>query len=103
MTLLPSPELAKAITTVVMDHAERSIERTRTISSAGLEEAILSRLLFLNATAAMSEAGADDEITTCSVRLIRLLFSRVVISTLPPEVEKAIRELRCPLADKGLL
>ena len=103
MTLIPSPELAKAITAVVMDHAERSIERTRTISSAGLEEAILSRLLFLNATAGMSKAGADDEITACSVRLMRQLLSKVVFSTLPAELVQAIGDLHTRLDDKGLL
>jgi hypothetical protein len=99
VTLIPTPELAKAITAVVME----TIERQGTISSVALDEAVLRELLFRNATAGMSKAGADDEITACSAHLIRLLFSKLTFGTLPQEVVLAIGALHDRLLQKGLL
>ena len=102
MTLIPTPDLAKALTAVVMDHAERSIERTRTISSAGLEEAILSRLLFLNATAAMSSGGADDEILRLSRKLLDVLARDRGFTSPSPDSCDAYSALSDALRRKGV-
>ena len=98
--ILPDLPLAKSLTAVVIDE----IERSRTISSAGLEEAILSKLLYVNVMQEMARpAVADDKTAELAVALVVALSRTVVISSTPPEVQKAFNALNDHLVDAGKL
>lgn len=95
--ITPDPPLAKALTGVVMD----TIERSRIISSAALEEVILSKLLFVNATQEMRSGGAvgDRALMVAARRLITALCtdphyvhpSKAVVEA-SSDIDKMLRE-----------
>lgn len=69
--ITPDLPLARAITTAVLDR----IERDRTISSEGITEAVLGKLLYANAVAgeAPKASGGDQELVTAARALVDAL------------------------------
>lgn len=99
--ITPDLPLAKAITTAVLDQ----IERSRTISSSGIEEVVYAKLVYANAVAPVAAAAAPSdgpEIMLAARALLQAYLACPHYINPSPSVTRAAASLDRLLRERGV-